>query len=90
VWIVLYYFRPKRSYGSVCVSVCPSARLLQRVQNRISKGNKGNQPERKLEAEAKQALRTSHYIQSSLKHNLDKEFYNLLISLCIEKRWITY
>ncbi len=32
--------------------------------------NKGNQPERELEAEAKQALRASLYIQSILKRNL--------------------
>ncbi len=30
-----------------------------RVENHMSKGNEGNQPERELEAEAKQALRTS-------------------------------
>ncbi len=46
-------------WGWVCLSVTP---LLQRVQNRMSKANKGNQPERELEALAKQALRTSIYI----------------------------
>ncbi len=37
---------------SVCLYITP---LLQPVQNRMSKGNKGNQPERGLEAEAKHA-----------------------------------
>jgi hypothetical protein len=66
--------------------------LLQRVQIHMSKGNKGIQPERKLETEAKQALRTSLYIQSTLKRNLLKisEVYTLLINLCLEKRWIVY
>jgi hypothetical protein len=43
--------------GWVCLSVCPSVTplLLQRVQNRMSKENKGNQPERELKAEAKHA-----------------------------------
>ncbi len=36
--------------GWVCLSVTP---LLQRVQNRMCEGNKGNQPERELETEAK-------------------------------------
>ncbi len=35
----------------------------------MSKGNKRNQPERELEAKAKQALRTSIYIQNTLKRN---------------------
>ncbi len=64
--------------------------LLQRVQIHMSKGNKGIQPERELETEAKQALRTSLYIQSTLKRNLLSEVYTLLISLCLEKRWIVY
>jgi hypothetical protein len=55
-------FRPKRSYGmglSVCLSVTP---LLQHLENHMSKGKKGNRPERQLAALAKQALRTSVYI----------------------------
>jgi hypothetical protein len=43
----------------VCLYVTP---LLQHLENHMSKGNKGNQPERKLEAQVKQALRTSVYI----------------------------
>jgi hypothetical protein len=40
----------------VCLSVCPSVTpLLQRVQDRMSKGNKGKQPELELETEAKHA-----------------------------------
>jgi hypothetical protein len=38
------------------------------------KGNKGIQAERELEAKAKQALRTSVYIQITVKRNLHKEF----------------
>ncbi len=43
------------------LSVTP---LLQRVLNRMSKGNNSNHPERDLEAEAKQGVRvrTSLYI----------------------------
>jgi hypothetical protein len=33
--------------------------LLQHLQNHMSKGNKGNRPERQLAALVKQALRTS-------------------------------
>jgi hypothetical protein len=35
--------------------------LLQHLQNNMSKGNKGNWPERQLAALAKQALRTTVY-----------------------------
>jgi hypothetical protein len=55
-------FRPKRSYGmglSVCLSVTP---LLRHLENDMSKGKKGNRPERQLAALVKQALRTSVYI----------------------------
>jgi hypothetical protein len=77
--------------GWVCLSVRLSVTpLLQDVQNHMSKGNKGRQPERDLEAEAKQALRTSLYIQSTLKRNLYWEFYNVLLNLCLEKQWIMY
>jgi hypothetical protein len=51
------------SYGmamSVRASVTP---LLQLVQNCMSKGNKLNQAERELEAEAKQGVMTSLYIE---------------------------
>jgi hypothetical protein len=44
----------------------------------MSKGNKRNQSERELEAEAKQALRTLLYIQGALKRNLHTEFYTSL------------
>ncbi len=58
-------------------------------QKYMSKWNKGNQPERQF---ASQALMTSVYIyiQSTLKRNLHREFCILLISLCLEKRWIIY
>jgi hypothetical protein len=49
------YFRPKRCYG-MGLSVCPSI-----TPNHMSKGNKGNQPERKFAALAKRALRTFVY-----------------------------
>jgi hypothetical protein len=42
-----------------CMHVTP---LLQHLENQMSKGNKGNRPERQLAALAKQALRTSVYI----------------------------
>ncbi len=45
---------------SVRASVTP---LLQLVQNCMSKGNKLNQAERELEAEAKQGVMTSLYIE---------------------------
>jgi hypothetical protein len=45
-----------------CLSVWMYVTPLQRVQNRTSKGNKGNRPERQLAALAKQALRTPGYI----------------------------
>ncbi len=49
--------------GWVCLSVCLSVMpLLQHLENHMSKGNKGNRPERQLAALAKQALRTSVYI----------------------------
>jgi hypothetical protein len=59
-------------YCSVCKSVC-----------HMSKGKEetSRNSERKLEAEAKHTLRTSLYIQSTLKGNLHREFYILLISL---------
>jgi hypothetical protein len=48
------YFRPKKYYGmglSVCLSVCGYVLpLLQHLENHMSKGNKGNRLERKLEA----------------------------------------
>ncbi len=47
-----------RPDGWMCVTP-----LLQRVQNHMSKGNKGNQVERELEAIAKQTLRTSLYTE---------------------------
>ncbi len=76
-------FRPKRSYG-MGLSVCPcvfhtSTAVLGKRCRYMSKGNKRSQPERELEQKAKQALRTSVYIQSNLKRNLHREFYNLLI-----------
>jgi hypothetical protein len=51
---------------SVCLSVCLSVTLtplLRRVQmqNHMSKENRGNHPDRKLDAEAKQAPRISVY-----------------------------
>ncbi len=51
-------------------------------------------PERELEAEAKQALGL-HFIiytfQSTLKRNLHREFYTLLINLlCLETQWVIY
>jgi hypothetical protein len=53
--------------GSVCLSVWMSVTpLLQHLHNRMPKVNKGNQLERELEAEAKQALRASHSMQSTL------------------------
>jgi hypothetical protein len=46
---------------SVCPSVTP---LLQHLENYMSKGNKGNQPERELAALAKRAaLDTISYIE---------------------------
>jgi hypothetical protein len=56
----------------------------------MSKGNKGNLPERKLEAEAKRALRTSVYIQRTLKQHLQKDSYITALSLCLEKRSAIY
>jgi hypothetical protein len=48
---------------SVWMYVMP---LLQRVENHMSKGNKGNQPERKLAAEGKRAaLDISLYIKKT-------------------------
>jgi hypothetical protein len=46
--------------GWVCLSVCMDGwmyvtLLLQHLENHMSKGNKGNRPERKLEAQEKQA-----------------------------------
>jgi hypothetical protein len=89
---LISHFRPKRSYGmglSVCLSVTP---LLQRVQSHMSKGNKGNKPEHELEAEAKQALRTSLY--KVYREYFEAQFtsYTLLItiSLCFEKRCVMY
>ncbi len=75
------HFRPKRPYV-MGLSVFPSARLLQRVQNHMSKGNKENQPERR---NAWQALMTSLSMQSTLKRDLHREFYTLVISLHLEK-----
>jgi hypothetical protein len=50
---------------SVCPSVCPYVTpLLQHLEKHVSKGNKGNLPERKLEAqEKKAALHISFYIK---------------------------
>jgi iron-sulfur cluster repair protein YtfE (RIC family) len=64
-FLIPFTFRPKRFYG-MGLSVCPSVRLyitplLQQLENHMSKGNKGNRPERQLAALAKQALRTSVY-----------------------------
>jgi hypothetical protein len=60
----------------VCLSVTP---LLRHLENHMPKGNKGNHSERQLAALAKQALRTSVYIQSTLKRNLHREFYTILV-----------
>ncbi len=53
--------------GWVCLSVCPSVRhasTVQHLENYMSKGNKGNQPERELAALAKRAaLDTILYIE---------------------------
>jgi polyphosphate kinase len=81
-----FFFRPKGLMVWVCLSVCLDgwmyvrhASLLQHLRNHMSRGNKGNQPERKLAAIAKRAraLRTSayRYIQSTLKRNLHRELY---------------
>jgi hypothetical protein len=40
--------------------VCP---LLQHLLNHMSKGNKGNRPERQLAVLGKKALRTSAYVR---------------------------
>jgi hypothetical protein len=73
--------------GWVCLYVMP---LLQHLQNHVSKGNKGNRPERQLAALAKQAIMTSVYTESTLKRNLHREFYSLLINSCLEKRCVIY
>jgi hypothetical protein len=45
------------------LSVCMSRLYCSAWKTIISKGNKGNRPERQLAALAKQALRTSVYIR---------------------------
>jgi hypothetical protein len=94
ILLLLLFLTLKRSLEGlcnrlfVCLSVCLSVTpLLQRVQNHMSKGNRRNQPERQ---NASQALMTSLYIQSTLKRDLHREFYTVLINLCLEKRWIIY
>jgi hypothetical protein len=47
----------------------------------MSKGNTGNQPERKLEAEAKQALQTSVY--TYIEH-IEPQFTNVIFYLAIK------
>jgi hypothetical protein len=49
----------------VRMSVTP---LLQRVQNYMSKRNKGSQLERELEAEAKQGLKASVYFEETFRY----------------------
>jgi hypothetical protein len=60
-------FDQKGLMAWVCLSVCLSHLYYSVLTSKV---NKGNQPERELEAEAKQVLRTSLYIQSTLKCNL--------------------
>jgi hypothetical protein len=72
---------------SVRLSVTP---LLQHKQNYMSKGNKGSQPERELEAEAKRALRISGYIQRDLKQHLHRDSYITALNQCLEKRCAIY
>ncbi len=43
---------------------------------------------KKASRNASQALMSSLHIQDTSKRDLHREFYTLLISLCLEKRWI--
>jgi hypothetical protein len=69
------------------MSVTP---LLQHYQNYMSKGRKGNQQERKFTAVAKRVLRTSAYIQRTLKQHLHRDSYITALNPCLEKRCVIY
>jgi hypothetical protein len=56
----------------------------------MSKGNKGNQPRRESEAEAKRAFRTLAYIQRTFKQHLHKYSYITALKLRLEQRCAIY